>query len=163
MVKDGVITITAKDTIGAGDRRFKIPATFNGNLPAADSLSARLEHVVDTLRPMEGASKGSLAKCTVSIRNPLKDAMSMQPDQQLSSSKAPSALTSQHSHSRPESSSRPLQPLPPVKRNSQAAAPLKSPYPPFPSESAIASILPDLPPLPDVSLSPAVAEAAGQS
>jgi len=84
----------------------------------------------------------------------------MQPDQQLSSSKAPSALTSQHSHSRPESSSRPLQPLPPVKRNSQAAAPLKSPYPPFPSESAIASILPDLPPLPDVSLSPAVAEAA---
>jgi serine/threonine protein kinase len=159
-IKDGVITVTSKDTISAGDRRFKIAITFDGNLPAADSMSARVEHVVDTLRPMEGASKDSLAKCTVSIRNPLKEAMSMQPDQQLSSSEAPSALTSQHSHSRPESSSRPLQPPPPVKRNFHAAAPLKSPCPPFLAESAIASISPDLPPLPDVSLSPAVAEAA---
>jgi serine/threonine protein kinase len=114
-VQNHIITVTVKDTMVAGDHSFKIVATFDGNLPAAASMSARLEHVVNTMRPIQGASKDSLAKCTVSIRNPMKDSTSKQPDQQLSSSKAASALIAQHSQSRPESSSHPLQPLPPAK------------------------------------------------
>jgi serine/threonine protein kinase len=65
--KGHVITVTAKDALAAGSRRFTMVATFNGNPTAAGSVSARLEHVLNTLRTVQGASKDSLAKCAVTI------------------------------------------------------------------------------------------------
>jgi hypothetical protein len=82
-VEDHVITVTAKDALAAGSRRVKMVATFNGDPTAAGSMSAHLGHVVNTLRPVQGASKDSLAKCTVTIRNPMKDAVSKQQEQFL--------------------------------------------------------------------------------
>jgi hypothetical protein len=60
----------------------------------------------------------------------------------------------------PESSSRPLQPLAPAKQTPPAAAAFSFPYPPFLSESVIASITSKLPSPPVDALSPEVAEAA---
>jgi hypothetical protein len=91
-LEDHVITVTAKDALAAGSRRFKMVATFNGDPTAAGSMSAHLGHVVNTLRPVQGASKDSLAKCTVTISNHIKDALLIQQEQQVSSSKAPSAV-----------------------------------------------------------------------
>jgi serine/threonine protein kinase len=70
-----VITVTAKDALAAGSRRVKMVATFNGDPTTAYSMSARVEHVVNTLGPVQGASKDVLAKCTVTIRNPMKEAV----------------------------------------------------------------------------------------
>jgi serine/threonine protein kinase len=159
-VKDHAITVVAMDALAAGSRRFTMVATFNDNPTAAGSVNARLEHVVNTLRPVQGASKDGLTKCTVTIRNPMKDTISSQEEQQVSSPKTPSAVAERHAQSRPESSSRPLQTLAPTKRAPSSAAALTLPYPLFLSESAIASTSSKLPPLPVDDLSPTVAKAA---
>jgi serine/threonine protein kinase len=157
-VEDHVITFTAKDTLAAGSHRLTMVATFNGNPTAAGSMSAHLEHVVNTLRPVQGASKDSLAKCTVTIRNPMKDAVSKQ-QEQLSPSTAASAVAEQHSQLRPEPSSRAMPSLAPAKRVPSAAATSTPTFPLFLSESAIASTSSKLPSLPVDVLSPAIAEA----
>jgi hypothetical protein len=131
-VKDYVITVTAKEALPAGIRQFTMVATFNGNPATAGSVSACLEQVVNTLRTVQGASKDSLTKCTVTIRNPVKDAISIQQEQQVSSSKAPSVIAERHAQRL---------------------------YPPFLSESAIASITSKVPSLQVDALSPEVAEA----
>ncbi len=160
-VKDQVITVTAKGALALGSRRFTMVATFNGNPTAAGSVSARLEHVVNTLRPVRGASKDSLPKCTVTIRTPMKEGFrgpSSQWEQQVSSSKSPSAVAERRNQSRPESSPRPLHPH--AKRAPSAPAALTPPYPPFLSESAIESMTFKLPSVPVDALSPTVAKAA---
>jgi serine/threonine protein kinase len=48
-IKDHVITVTAKDSLAAGSRRVKMVAMFNGNPTAVGTMSARLEHVVNSL------------------------------------------------------------------------------------------------------------------
>ncbi len=73
-VKDRVITVTAKDALDAGKHGFNVAGVFEGSLPAAEFMRAELEHIVNTLHPMEGTRKDDLAKCTLSIRNPMKDA-----------------------------------------------------------------------------------------
>ncbi len=93
-----------------------------------------------------GFSKGSLAKCTVAIRNPLKDAVSVQ-------------LRDQPAASKYEVPSRPPQPPPPVRQSSTSAANLATPCPPYLLESAIASISLNLPPLLVDSVHPEVAKA----
>jgi serine/threonine protein kinase len=80
-VEDHIITVTAKDALAAGSCHFKMVATFYGNPTAAGSMSAHLGHVVNTLRLVQGASKDSLTKCTVTIRNPMKDVVSKQQKQ----------------------------------------------------------------------------------
>jgi hypothetical protein len=158
-VEDHVIIVMAKDTLAAGSRRVKMVATFNGNPTAAGSMSAHLGHVVNTLRPVPGACKDSLAKCTVTIRNPMKDAVVKQ-QEQLSPTTAASAVAEQHTQLRPETSSRALPSLAPAKRAPAAAATSTPPYPLFLSESVILSTSSKLPSLPFDVLSPAVAEAA---
>ena len=157
-IEDHVITVTAKDALAAGSRRVKMVATFNGHPTAAGSMSAHLGHVVNTLRPVQGASKDSLAKCTVTIRNPMKDAVSKQ-QEQVSPSTAASAVAEQHTQLRPEPSSRASPSLAPAKR-APAAASSTPPYPPFLSESAITLISSKMPSPSVDALSPAVAEAA---
>jgi serine/threonine protein kinase len=157
-VEDHVITVAAKDALAAGSRSFKMVATFNGNPTAAGSMSAHLGHVVNTLRPVQGVSKDSLAKCTVTIRNPMKDAVAKQ-QKQVSQSTAASAVAERHTQLRPELSSRASPSLAPAKR-APAAATSTPPYPPFLSESAITLILSKMPSPSVGALSPAVAEAA---
>lgn len=62
--------------------RVRMEATFTGNPAAAGFMSVRLEHVVNTLLPVQGASKDILAKCTVAVKSAMKDASSKQRDQQ---------------------------------------------------------------------------------
>jgi serine/threonine protein kinase len=151
-VKDHVITVTAKDALAAGSRRFTMVATFNGNPTATSSVSARFEHVVNTLRPVQGVSKDSVAKCIVTIRNPTMNAISSQQDQ-LSPFNAQSLCVSHDKQIHPDSSSR----LPPSSLSTKRSS--LAPTPKFPPESAIASMLPDLPPIKDVLLPPAVSAA----
>jgi hypothetical protein len=157
-VEDHVITVTAKGALAAGSRRVKMAATFNGDPTAAGSVSAHLELVVNTLRPVQDASKDILAKCSVTIRNPMKDAVAKQ-QEQVSPSTAASAVAEQHTQLRPEPSSCGPPSLAPAKR-APAAATSTPPYPPFLSESAITLISSKMPSPSDDALSPAVAEAA---
>ncbi len=153
-VKDHVITVTAKDAIGAGNRRFEIAATFDGSLSAADSMSARVEHVVNTLRPMD---KDSLAKCTVTVRNPsTENAPCKASDRSLPAASS----VSKRQHAQPylvsagQTSS----------GNSRRSNHRKSsdPCPKQLSETAIASFVPALPDSTDCILPPAVAAALQQ-
>jgi serine/threonine protein kinase len=87
-VKDRVITVTAKDALDAGKHGFNVAGVFEDSLPAAEFMRAELEHIVNTLHPIEGTRKDDLAKCTLTIRNPMKDAeiMSNESRQRLVSS-----------------------------------------------------------------------------
>ncbi len=161
-IKDNVITVTANHAVVSGDRRFKIVASFHGDLPVATSMNARLQHDVNTLRLAEGLSKDSIAKCTVIVKKPKKDALSKQLHQQHTSSDCASYCAAQQMQSRHEVSCRILQRSSPTKRSSSVDVSLSLSCPPFLTDTAIDSISASMPPLQhsSCSLSPADAEAA---
>ena len=178
-VEDHVVTVTAKVALAAGSRRVKMVATFNGNPTAAGSMSAHLGHVVNTLRPVQGANKDSLAKCTVTIRNLMKDAVSKQQEQLLPSTASASTVRNPSSENvlfKSAELSSSLNSFVSVQQpaeqkltaKSRGSKHLKSSAhcPSQLSETAIASLIPALPDIidsvmsPETVLSPAVAEAA---
>jgi serine/threonine protein kinase len=152
-INDHIITVTAIDAMVAGNHTFKIVALFDGNLPAADSMSVRLEHDVDTLHATRGMNRDSLPMCTARVRNPMKDAKSSQ------SMPQPGALKTQLS------ASAAIQPINfPLQHSSHPIGPLTMPYPSCLSESVIekmsSALRLNVSILHDGSVSPEVAKAA---
>jgi serine/threonine protein kinase len=73
-IHDRGITVTSNATLVAAKHSFTLVALFHGQLPAADCMSARLDHFLNTMLPNDGISKDILAECITIIRNPNIDA-----------------------------------------------------------------------------------------
>jgi serine/threonine protein kinase len=92
-VKDCAVIFTSKFALVAGSHNFVIVGAFMGNLPAAESMHAELQHELNTLDSVEGLSKDCLTKCFVTIRNTKTDTKLAAVDCRCSCSRFPRAST----------------------------------------------------------------------